>query len=120
MEVHHRDVQLALGALHFAEGAPAHQQTRHEEERVHAEGAVLDQHRVRGLHPGVEFVLVDVRQVVEGHVAVTEDHPHHTEASQAIQAVDHIRIVHLLHGEDLGGIGQHGEGHQQGFLGGCE
>lgn len=119
MEVHHWDVQLALGPLQFPEGAPAHQQAGHEEERVHAEGSVLDEHGVGCLHPGVELVLVDVRQVVEGHVAMSEDHPHHTEASQSVQAVDYIGIVHLLDGEDLGGVVEDGEGQKQGFLGSC-
>lgn len=101
MEVHHRNVQLALGALHLTEGAPAHQQAGHEKERIHAERAVLHQHRVGCLHPRIELVPIDVWQVVEGHVAVAKHHPHHAEASQTVQAVDHVWIVYLFDRENL-------------------
>lgn len=113
MEIHHRYIQLALGAIHFTESAPAHQQAGHEEEGVHAERTILDEHRVGGLQPCVVLVAIDVRQIVEGHVTMSEDYPHHTEATQAVKAMDHIGAVHLFHCEDLWCIVQHREGNEQ-------
>lgn len=116
MEVHHTDVKLALGLLHFSESSPQHQQTTHEEETVDAKSCVLNQHGVWSLSPGEELVSVNMGQVVEGHVTVSEDNPHHRETTNSIHAFNDVRILAVvIDSEHFLGVGDNGESKEKIF-----
>lgn len=56
-------------------------------------------------------------QLVESHITVTEDDPHHGKATHTIKTMDDIWVIDLLDGENFGCIGQNREGQVQRFFG---
>ena len=54
----------------------------------------------------VEFVFVDMRQIIEGHITMTEHHPQHRETADAIKTMNYIWIINFFNSKDFGCIGK--------------